>query len=92
VPFFVPALVYLAWRYSTPRLTCPVCAHAQLIPYDAPLARTWRSVGWFPGQSHQQQVSTDPRMERIEQAIDAIANEVERVARLQQGQAQQRLP
>ena len=93
IPFLVPAIVYLAWRYSSRRLTCPVCAHAQLIPFDAPLARTWRSVGWFPGHANAPAGGgTDPRIERIEQAIDAIANEVERVARLQQSQGQHRLP
>jgi hypothetical protein len=84
VPTIVPALLYLAWRYSTRRFVCPVCAHAQLIPGDAPLARTWRSAGWVPGQSLPGAVgTTDPRIERIEQAIDAIANEVDRVSRAQ---------
>lgn len=88
IPFVVPALVYLAWRYSSRRFTCPVCAHAQLIPFDSPMARTWRSMGWTHGQAPATLTgTTDPRMERIEQAIDAIANEVERVARLQQQEA-----
>jgi hypothetical protein len=86
--FVVPGVVYLAWRYSTRRLVCPICGHAQLIPADAPLARTWRSAGWVPGQTIGTG-NTDPRLERIEQAIDAIAVEVERVGRLQ---SQQRLP
>ena len=89
VPFVIPAVVYLAWRFTSKRLTCPICGHAQLIPGDAPLARTWRSAGWVPGQTlPAQSGATDPRLERIELAIDAIAGEVERVGRLQQSQSQ----
>lgn len=91
IPFIVPGLVYAAWRQTTRRLCCPICGHAQLIPGDAPLARTWRSAGWVPGQTLPAPTgATDPRIERIELAIDAIANEVERVGRLQQ--QSQRLP
>ncbi|MCC6316370.1 MAG: hypothetical protein IT361_01670 [Gemmatimonadaceae bacterium] len=80
--FVVPGVVYLAWRYTQGRRACPICGHAEMIPTDAPLARTWRAAGWLPGQ-HAPTGATDPRMERIEQAIDAIAVEVERVGRLQ---------
>lgn len=80
VPFIVPGLVYTAWRFTSKRLVCPICGHAQLIPGDAPLARTWRTQGWVAGQVTG---TTDPRLERIEQAIDAIASEVDRVGQLQ---------
>ena len=84
LPFIVPGLVYFAWRLTTRRQRCPICGHAQLIPGDAPLARTWRSAGWVPGQTLPPGAGvTDPRIERIEQAIDAIALEVERVGRQQ---------
>lgn len=84
IPFFVPGLVYLAWRHTTRRLVCPICAHNQLIPADAPLARTWRSAGWLAGQAPSGgPMVSDARIERIEQAIDAIALEVDRVTHAQ---------
>lgn len=84
VPFVVPALVYTAWRLTTRRRCCPICGHSQLIPGNSPLARTWRSAGWVPGQALPPRTgTTDPRIERIELAIDAIATEVDRVGRLQ---------
>ncbi len=89
VPFVIPALVYTAWRYTSKNLVCPICRHAQLIPGDAPLARTWRAQGWVSGQPLPTG-TTDPRLERIEQAIDAIATEVDRVGHLQR--QVQRLP
>jgi hypothetical protein len=84
VPFVVPGAIYLAWRYTTRRLLCPICAHAALIPADAPLARTWRSAGWLAGQvPGPGPTVSDSRIERIEQAIDAIAMEVDRVTSAQ---------
>lgn len=84
VPFVIPAVVYLAWRYTTRRLVCPICSHTQLIPSDAPLARTWRSAGWLAGQAPAGGANvSDARIERIEQAIDAIALEVDRVTHAQ---------
>lgn len=82
--------MYLAWRQTTKRLRCPVCHQPHLIPGDSPLARTWRNAGWIPGQTLPTG-QTDPRIERIEHAIDAIATEVERVSRLQRDSAP-RLP
>jgi hypothetical protein len=90
VPFVVPGLVYLAWRFTTRRLRCSICGQAQLIPGDSPLARTWRRAGWIPGQSLPTG-TTDPRIDRIEHAIDAIAAEVERVS-LRQRDPAPRLP
>ena len=83
IPFVVPGLIYLAWRYTTQRKVCPICSHRQLIPTDAPLARTWRSAGWLAGQAPAAQTTSDVRIERIEQAIDAIALEVDRVTHAQ---------
>jgi hypothetical protein len=83
IPFVVPGLVYMAWRYTTRRRLCPICSHAQLIPADAPLARTWRSAGWLAGQVPPGMSVSDARIERIEQAIDAIALEVDRVTHAQ---------
>lgn len=86
VPFVVPAIVYAVWRHTSRRDSCPTCGHAQLIPADAPLARTWRSMGWISGRppaDAQATSSPDIRLERIEQAIDAIAGEVDRVAQAQ---------
>ena len=83
VPFVLPGIVYTVWRYSMRRSVCPTCGHAQLIPGDAPLARTWRSAGWISGRGAEPSspiTSPDIRIERIEQAIDAIAGEVDRIA------------
>jgi hypothetical protein len=86
VPFIVPALIYTVWRYSMRRTLCPTCGHAQLIPADAPLARTWRAAGWIAGRPAEAPMATtapDIRIDRIEQAIDAIAGEVDRIAQQQ---------
>jgi hypothetical protein len=86
VPFIVPALIYTVWRYSMRRTLCPTCGHAQLIPADAPLARTWRAAGWIAGRPAESPTVTtapDIRIDRIEQAIDAIAGEVDRIAQQQ---------
>jgi hypothetical protein len=68
------------------RTLCPTCGHAQLIPADAPLARTWRAAGWIAGRPAESPTVTtapDIRIDRIEQAIDAIAGEVDRIAQQQ---------
>lgn len=87
VPFILPGIVYTVWRYSMQRTLCPTCRHAQLIPADAPLARTWRAAGWIAGRPAEGVLPTtsspDIRIERIEQAIDAIAGEVDRIAQQQ---------
>jgi hypothetical protein len=87
VPFVLPGVIYTVWRYSMRRTVCPTCGHAQLIPADAPLARTWRAAGWIVGRpgdgSSTATTSPDIRIERIEQAIDAIAGEVDRIAQQQ---------
>jgi DNA-directed RNA polymerase subunit RPC12/RpoP len=82
-PFVFPALAYSAWRLTSKRLVCPICGHAQLIPADAPMARVWRSAGWLTAPGASVNAMPDARLERIEQAIDAIALEVDRVAQIQ---------
>lgn len=83
VPFVIPGIAYTVWRYTTRRRACPFCAQSQVIPSDAPLARTWRAAGWIPGQPAL--TTSGERLERIEQAIDAIAVELDRVGRQQLG-------
>ncbi|MGQ0764803.1 MAG: hypothetical protein ACT4OZ_03960 [Gemmatimonadota bacterium] len=86
IPFIVPGLLYLAWHFTTRRRLCPICHHATLIPGDSPLARTWRSAGWLgSGGAGGEMTNSDVRLERIEQAIDAIAMEVDRVSHGQRG-------
>lgn len=86
VPFVLPGVVYTVWRYAMRRSVCPTCGHAQLIPGDAPLARTWRAAGWLPARPTAREevarpvTAPDIRIDRIEQAIDAIAAEVDRIA------------
>ncbi len=86
VPFVIPGVIYTVWRFTMRRTLCPTCGHAQLIPADAPLARTWRAAGWIAGRpSEASPLTTAPdiRIDRIEQAIDAIAGEVDRIAHQQ---------
>lgn len=86
IPFVIPGVVYSVWRYSMRRSACPTCGHAQLIPGDAPLARTWRAAGWLPARPAAREevprpiTTPDIRIDRIEQAIDAIAAEVDRIS------------
>jgi rRNA maturation protein Nop10 len=83
VPFVIPGIAYAVWRYTMRRTLCPTCGHAQLIPADAPLARTWRAAGWIAGRGGESSpVTTAPdiRIDRIEQAIEAIAGEVDRIS------------
>ncbi|MEP7382899.1 MAG: hypothetical protein ABI910_14510 [Gemmatimonadota bacterium] len=86
VPFVIPGVIYTVWRFTMRRTLCPTCGHAQLIPADAPLARTWRAAGWIAGRPAETSPLTtapDIRIDRIEQAIDAIAGEVDRIAHQQ---------
>ena len=65
-------------------VTRPLVSYSKLaiVPdTDAPLARTWRAAGWIPGQPAL--TTSGERLERIEQAIDAIAVELDRVGRQQ---------
>ncbi|MCC6931002.1 MAG: hypothetical protein IT359_18570 [Gemmatimonadaceae bacterium] len=82
VPFVIPGVAYAVWRYTMRRDTCPTCGHVTLIPSDAPLARVWRTAGWITGRATDFGARTpaEVRLDRIEQAIDAIAGEVDRVS------------
>ncbi|MEO7963449.1 MAG: hypothetical protein ABIT38_06005 [Gemmatimonadaceae bacterium] len=88
IPFVIPGVAYAVWRYTMKRTVCPTCGHAQLIPASSPLARTWRSAGWIgtqrPAEASPSTTSPDIRIDRIEQAIDAIAGEVDRIVQQQQ--------
>jgi hypothetical protein len=77
VPFILPGVVYQTWRMAMRRPVCPRCGSAGLIPGDAPLARTWRAAGWIAGSPAA--IPSDERFESIEQAIDAMAVEIERM-------------
>lgn len=82
VPFVIPGVAYAVWRYTMRRDSCPTCGHAKLIPSDAPLARVWRTAGWITGRPADfgARTPSEVRLDRIEQAIDAIAAEVDRVS------------
>ena len=77
VPFVLPGVVYQVWRRAMQRPVCPRCGSAALIPGDAPLARTWRAAGWIAGTPAS--APSEERFDRIEQAIDAMAVEIDRM-------------
>jgi hypothetical protein len=77
IPFVLPGVVYQVWRMAMRRPVCPRCGSAALIPGDAPLARTWRAAGWLAGSTTS--VQSEERFDRIEQAIDAMSVEIERL-------------
>ncbi|MGQ0641088.1 MAG: hypothetical protein ACT4P6_10015 [Gemmatimonadaceae bacterium] len=77
VPFVLPGVVYQVWRMAMRRPVCPRCGSAALIPGDAPLARTWRAAGWIAGAPAA--LPPEERFDRIEQAIDAMAVEIDRM-------------
>ncbi|MEW5917896.1 MAG: hypothetical protein AB1762_15950 [Gemmatimonadota bacterium] len=77
--FVVPGVVYWVWRHTSKQDRCPLCGRASTIPAESPIGRSLiqnqgAGVGGTP---------PDLRFDRIEQAIDAIAIEVERVAESQ---------
>ncbi len=77
IPFVIPGVVYQVWRMAMRRPVCPRCGSPALIPGEAPLARTWRAAGWIAGT--QAAATSEDRFDRIEQAIDAMAVEIERM-------------
>lgn len=82
--FVLPGVWYWAWRRSVAREACPACRQPGLIPTDSPF-------GFALGEKASQHrrdaniagLAPDSRIERIEQAVDAIAVEVERLAETQ---------
>jgi len=69
--FVVPGIVYWVWRHTSKEDRCPLCGRASVIPAESPIGRSLI------------QSPPDVRFDRIEQAIDALAVEVERVAESQ---------
>src|SRR3954463_5720619 len=77
--FVLPGVCYWAWRRSMAREACPTCKQSGLLPVTSPFgfalaekATTNRRDASIAG------LQPDSRVERIEQAVDAIALEVER--------------
>lgn len=80
----VPGVVYWVWRHSMKRESCPLCGRASLIPAASPIGRAILQSPLARGHDTPLTPTTpDVRFDRIEQAIDAIAIEVERVAESQ---------
>jgi hypothetical protein len=80
--FVVPGFVYWVWRHTSKEDRCPLCGRPSTIPADSPIGRSLLQSPW---QQPQGATATPPdlRFDRIEQVIDAIAIEVERVAESQ---------
>jgi hypothetical protein len=81
--FVVPGVVYWVWRHTSKEDRCPLCGRASTIPAESPIGRSLIQSPWQPGQAGIAAAPPDVRFDRIEQAIDAIAIEVERVAESQ---------
>ena len=80
----LPGVCYWAWRRSMARSACPACLQSGLLPTDTPFGFALVEKA----QQHRRDakvagLAPDSRLERIEQAVDAIAVEVERVAETQ---------
>ena len=80
----IPGVVYWVWRNSMKQESCPLCRRATLIPASSPMGQAIMQSPW---QHFNDPALTSPtpdvRFDRIEQAIDAMAVEVERVAESQ---------
>lgn len=80
----VPGVVYWVWRHAMKENHCPLCGHATLIPATSPIGRAILQSPWQHVQDTLTPIPTpDVRFDRIEQAIDAIAIQVERVSESQ---------
>lgn len=82
--FVVPGALYSIWRRTSRRAVCPACAQLGLIPTTSPFGFALVEKA----DQHRRDASLaglapDSRLERIEQAVDAIAVEVERLAESQ---------
>jgi len=80
----IPGVVYWVWRNSMKLDCCPLCRRATLIPASSPMGQAILQSPW-PRFADTAITSATPdvRFDRIEQAIDAMAVEVERVAESQ---------
>lgn len=85
----VPGIVYWVWRHANKENRCPLCGHATLIPAASPIGRSILASPYRVADPAITPQPQDVRLERIEQAIDAIAIEVERVAESQRFAARQ---
>lgn len=80
----VPGVVYWVWRHAMKEDRCPLCRRASLIPASSPIGRALvQSPSLHANYAPVPGLTPDARFDRIEQAIDAIAIEVERVAESQ---------
>jgi hypothetical protein len=85
----VPGVVYWVWRNTMKENRCPLCNRATLIPTASPIGRAILASPYRLADPAITPQPQDVRLERIEQAIDAIAIEVERVAESQRYAARQ---
>lgn len=85
----VPGIVYWVWRQTSKESRCPLCNRATLIPTASPIGRAILASPYRLADPSITPQPQDVRLERIEQAIDAIAIEVERVAESQRYAARQ---
>ena len=85
----VPGVVYWVWRQAMKESRCPLCNRATLIPAASPIGRSILASPYRLADPAITPQPPDVRLERIEQAIDAIAIEVERVAESQRYSARQ---
>ena len=85
----VPGVVYWVWRQTMKETRCPLCSRATLIPAASPIGRSILASPYRLADPAVTPQPPDVRLERIEQAIDAIAIEVERVAESQRYAARQ---
>jgi hypothetical protein len=84
LPFFVvPAVLHWVWRATSKKNVCPLCTRDTLIPSTSPIGRQILHAAWRSADTPTPLPTADARLERIEQAIDAMAIEVERVAEAQ---------
>ena len=80
--FVVPGVVYWIWRTAMKEDRCPLCHRATLIPSVSPIGRAILQSPWQNVQN-MSLGTPDVRFDRLEEAIDAMAIEVERVSESQ---------
>lgn len=80
--FVVPGVVYWVWRTAMKEDRCPMCRRATLIPSASPIGRAILQSPWQNVQN-MSLGTPDVRFDRLEEAIDAMAIEVERVSESQ---------
>lgn len=84
VCFVVPGALYWVWRHTSKRTLCPACAQSGIIPTSSPFGFALiEKADLHRRDASVAGLAPDSRLERIEQAVDAIAVEVERLAESQ---------